>query len=438
MNASRQQKTCEELEVERKSAELAAVRTRHEEAAAALQRLRVDIARFEEQYDRVLGQRMAELERIESEVTRLAGYGRWDYQRGQNSFFEAWDETFRQGCPGEERSAPSEFEAEDIKALYREVAKTIHPDLAGSGPAKSIRHELMSRANRAYAESDSRTLQEILRNWRRSPEHAAQTDDSGSELARLIRQIARERQEVRSVSAQMEELKGSYIWRFKKRVDANRSLGIDLLADMVADADQDIARALRRLTALKGRRPPEPAKNTVQETRVLRFPALASCGTLHLRDRHSVNYGHWRKFGDARGCLEVDVDRAVRLDVKDQVTLKLSRLGELKPDDLQSLFLYEVRDADLDSIVHLTGLEELYLSGARLTDAALSRLAPLRSLKRIYLYQTNITDKGLGHLLHLPGLSGVTSSGNGITDAGLAGVKLAVPGMKTVSFDWNR
>jgi hypothetical protein len=40
--------------------------------------------------------------------------------------------------------------------------------------------------------------------------------------------------------------------------------------------------------------------------------------------------------------------------------MKLSQLQKLKPYDLQSLFLYDVCDSDLNSILHLTGLEELY------------------------------------------------------------------------------
>jgi hypothetical protein len=437
MNARQQWKTSEEIELKQKSAELAALRARHADADSVLQQLRGDIARFEQHYDRILGHRIAELERIEAEITRLAGYGRWDYQRGQSSFFEAWDETFRRDDTSEAAPPPSDFETEDIKALYREVAKTIHPDLVGAGPAKSIRHELMTRANRAYAEADSRTLQEILRTWRRSPDHEAQAEECGSELARLIRLIAKERQEIRTANAQAEDLKTSYIWRFKKRVEASQAIGIDLLADMVADAELDIARALRRLTALQGQRPQEPVKKPVKQKRKVFFPELVSCGTVHLRDRASVNYGHWRKFAEASGCLEIDVDQAVRLDIKVQAAAKLRHLRELKSDDLQSLYLYDVCDADLDSIAHLTGLEELYLSGPGLTDAALSRISSLRNLKRIYLYQTNISDKGLSHLLYLPGLSGITSSGNEITDAGLACVQMAT-GVKTVSFDWNR
>jgi hypothetical protein len=318
----------------------------------------------------------------------------------------------------------------ELKALYREVAKTIHPDLAGPGLADTLRHELMAKANRAYAEDDRCTLQEILRNWRRLPD---QGKGDGA-IAGVIRQMARERQEIRAVSAKVAELKGSYVWRFKKRVAANLAMGVDLLADMVADTDLEIDRALRRLAALTDQKPQKSYEK--KQKKSLSFPDGLGCGIVYLRDRASISYHDWKEGGVARGLLEVDVDRAVRLDIKERAGL--SSLERLRPDDLHSLFLYGVGDADLDGISHLTGLEEVYLSGVRLTDGALSRLSLLRKLKRIYLYQTDISDRGLSHLLYLPDLRALTSSGNRITDEGLAAFRLATRGVKTVSFNWKR
>jgi hypothetical protein len=215
-------------------------------------------------------------------------------------------------------------------------------------------------------------------------------------------------------------------------------MGSDLFAEMVDAADGNIARALKRLAALKAGRQQEPLQQRQKQLRILTFPAEFSCGTLFLRDRTSLNYSQWKKLGPASGCVEVDIDKAVRLDVKEQAGIKLGHLQKLKPYDLQSLFLYDVSDTDLAGILHLTGLEELYLSGPRLTDAALSGISSHTNLKRIYLYQTSISDQGLIHLQRLPGLEGLTSSGNAITDEGLAGFQRAAPGVKTVSFLWKR
>ena len=424
-----------EGELQQKRAELAALAARRAEAGSVLKGLRDELARFEQRYDQALGRRMAELERLEAEVSRRTGLWKWEDRPADNPFSGGWDHAFSGESDDHDGDAPEKAEPQDIKALYREVAKTIHPDLAGPGPSKVVRHELMSRANRAYAEDDRRTLQEILRKWRRAPDPDG--GDGGWDLGRFTRQIARERQEIRTALARVENLKGSYVWRFKLRVEQSLARGVDLFAEMAAETDLDIARARRRLASLQGEKPAEPAKKASPQYRKLCFPELP-CGTLFLRDRRSLNYIHWQRLGEALGPLDIEVDKAVRLDVREDAPAKLYRMQSLRPDDLQSLFLYEVGDDDLDAIAHLTGLEELYLSGERLSDGALRRIAALKGLKRIYLYQTGISDYGLRHLLHLPGLKGLTSSGNGITDQGLAGFQEAIPGVKTVSFKWER
>ena len=443
MTARFQQSSPSDVKLAQKRAELSLLRAGHAQATAVLQQLRDEIARFERSYHQTLGRRIAELERIEAEIARLSGgYGAEEGESAEpDDYLDG--ETYKSGETFKNSSANGgngrvwKSETQDIKALYREVAKAIHPDLAGAGPDNAARHELMLKANRAYAEDDSRTLQEILRNWRRHfPGQPEAGDADGAALALVLRQIAIESQALREVNAKVEQLKKSYVCRFKLRVEESLAAGNDLFAEMIAAADLNIARALRRLADLKGERAQEPAKGPPKQKRALHFSADSCCGELYRRDLASANFSQWKKAGPAIGCVEVEVDQAVRLDVKDEPGLK--QLQGLKPNDLQSLFLYRACDADLDNIVHLTGLEELYLCGSCLTDAALLCISSLANLKRIYLYQTGISDRGLFYLHGIQGLRGLTSSGNSITDEGLAIFQKAIPGVKTVSFQWRR
>jgi len=464
-----EQKLPGEIKLEQKRDELASLRARHLEARALLQRLRDEIAQFEKKYDQTLGRRMSELERIEAEIARLSAgaynEGRQDegssrYAGGRSQSYASGNERAgatdqqqgnstgyrKESATGHRQSAATGYadrswksQEQDIKSLYREVAKAIHPDLASAGPAKLLRHELMSKANRAYADEDRRTLQDILRKWRVTHPLAERGDDR-SELAALLRQIAREAQDLRAVNAAVQELQESYACRFMLRLDAGSALGSDLFAEMVAVADLNIERALKRLAVLKleVEKQQDPISQRPRQTRFISFPTESSCGTLYLRARSSQNYSHWKKYALATGSVEVDIDKAVRLDVKEQSTVTLSHFKKLKPYDLQSLYLYDLCDSDLDSILHLTGLEELYLSGSRFTDAALLAISSLADLKRIYIYQTSISDRGLLYLQSLPSLTALTSSGNSITEQGLVGFQLAVPKVKTVSFQWKR
>ncbi len=451
MTARYQQRSPDEIELEQKRAELASLRARHAEANSVLHQLRQEIAGFERNYQETLGKRMAELERIEAEIDRLTGTGcaaEDDFCEGgayaqddQDDYLDGRTyqsgKAFRASDGHGSRGRVWKADEQDIKALYREVAKAIHPDLAGDGP-NSVRHELMLKANRAYAEEDHRTLREILRNWRRHFPEQAEQSDIRAELARVNRQIAAEVEAISEVNGQIEELRASYVHRFKLRVDESMAAGSDLFAEMVAAAEINITRALRRLAALKGEKAHSAVRGATRQARIVSFPADAACGDLYLRDVRSANFSDWKKGGPAIGPVRVYLDQALRLDVKAGAGEKLKLLQGLNPDDLQALFLYDALDADLDHIVHLTGLEELYLCGSSLTDAALLGISTLTALKRIYLYQTSISDRGLVYLQGMQGLQGLTSSGNSITDEGLAGFQRAFPGVKTVSFKWKR
>jgi len=442
MNARHRQNSSTSNELQQRQAELDSLRARHAEVGAELQRLRREVTGFESSYHEVMGERIAQLESLEAEIARLEGrvVGEQPPQEECDGSFarerERQEEEVSEPWRRPARSAASERETMDLKVLYRKVAKTIHPDLVADGPARILRHELMLRANRAYAENDRRTLTEILANWRGSGEGIR--DNAGDELALALRQIARERQEIRALAARIEELKGSYVWRFKRRVDANRTMGTDLLAEMGADMDLEIMRARKRLAALKGEKAREPLRRAAGRLRTVVFPAEAGWGTLYLREPGSSGYHGWQRLGAASGALAVEVDQALRLDIKDAAQAALEHLRQLGSHDLQALYLYDARDADLDHAAHLTGVEELYLSGGGLTDGALDRIASFSSLKRIYLYQTGITDSGLAKLLYLPALTGLTVSGNAITDGGLASFRLAAPKVNTVSFAWKR
>ncbi|MCM0083070.1 molecular chaperone DnaJ [Geomonas sp. Red32] len=406
--------------LEQKVAQLNSVRRRLAETRAQLQQVQDELSDIDSFYDRTLGQRLAELQSIEAEIAQLTVDGSGDGNDLDSAALAA--------CRG------WRSDARDIKTLYREVAKTVHPDLADATVSQDERTELMSRANRAYAEEDARTLEGILREWWRSRPGALE------ELRRLDRVIAAEKVELAELTARLAEVQGSLAVRLKLRLDGG-VVSESLLADLVTAVDLNIDRGRRRLARLRGGEKAPGAQSRASRPwpgKTVVFPAGLGDGLAYLRERGSVNYSKWKKWGCAAGALPVPEGAEVRLDINGGKVGGLQSLSALRPDDLQALYLYGFSDADLPALARLTGVEELYLSGAGLTDQALSSIRPLVNLKRIYLYQTSISDRGLLALRDFPRLTGLTTSGSGITEAGLARLKLAVPGVKTVSFSWNR
>lgn len=431
-------KTPEEIELDRKRVVLARAREQLAEQERIFSGLKSEIRMFEQLYEEILGVRIVELEDLEWQLNGLLGVDdvadETDYCPCDESFarFE-----HRTDLLDDDAEFVQDSPQKSLKSLYREVAKAIHPDLASDEEERRRRQELMATANRAYEAGERAVLEEILSDREEVMEEVA-SPDVATELVRIIRQIARVRQNSHSVMRQIEELKATDIYCFKLRVDDSLAEGIDLLAEMAAAVDLNIVKTRRRLAALRGESDTADDLTTPPlETRVLRFPPDRSCGSLYERNRGSADYRDWKRLGSARGVREVHLDKAVRLDVKGTTEAEMLFLETLQPDDIQALFLYEIDDSALAHLAHFSGLQELCLSNTTVTDEGLGLLGGLQGLRRLYIYHTAISDYGLLNLAKLAGLKWLTCSGTEITEEGIQLFREALPGCKAVNFKWR-
>jgi hypothetical protein len=148
------------------------------------------------------------------------------------------------GCSN--RGAPSD----DLKRVFRDLAKAIHPDLAEDELARCRRHSLMAEANRAYAERDEDRLRLIMRAWERGPE-AILDDDPEAGRARVKRRLADIDARLVMIHAELADLRASAIWGLKRRIDEARQQGWDLFAEMILQVQREIRRATLRLQKLR-------------------------------------------------------------------------------------------------------------------------------------------------------------------------------------------
>jgi len=431
-------KTPEEIELGKKREELSLF----QEQLAGLERayadLKGEIRLFEQSYERILGGRIAELEDLEWQLKGLLGSDEERLGKGSADQEETFAQ-FRHRTDLLDDDIPTDPDQpqKSLKQLYREVAKSIHPDLASDEEERLRRQELMALANQAYAVGDRGALEEILSDWELGPEMTSQMDVA-MELVAVIRLIARAQQNIHAVACQIDELRATDIYSFKLRVDEARADGSDLMAEMAATVDLDITKTRRRLAALRGDSDGAEERNSPPlETRLVRFPVEYSCGTLYERSGGSVDYRDWQRIGNARGAREVYLDKSLRLDVRGSSEVKLRFLDSLRPDDLQALFLYDIDDGALPHLAQLSGLNELYLSNTTISDQGLCQLNLLHGLRRLYIYNTAIGDAGLLNLASMTGLKWLTCSGTAITEAGLARFRQLLPGCKLVSFTWR-
>jgi len=145
------------------------------------------------------------------------------------------------------------FTTDAVRKLFRDVAKTIHPDLARDEVARDRRHSLMIEANRAYALGDEEQLRAILQAWDRSPEAVQGTDAEAMRL-RLVRRVTQIEEQLEGLASALADVKESALWKLKAMVDDEAAKGKDLIKDLVRRLKRDILVATNRLDAL---RPPE-------------------------------------------------------------------------------------------------------------------------------------------------------------------------------------
>lgn len=431
-------KTPEEVELEHKYQQLIQVKADLQRREQDFNRLKSAIRTFEQVYEDILGVRIQTLEDLEWQLKGLLG--ETTVESSAEPLKKSPSYTHFQHTTDllDDDEVQQDAANLSLKSLYRGVAKAVHPDLAADEVERLRRQELMALANEAYQNGNRQVLIDLLSEWEQAPVKYGSELDIALELVRVIRQLAAIQQNIHAVVRQTEELKQTDIYHFKLRVDDSLADGVDLLAEMAAALDLDIAKIRRRLSTVRGESgEPDISSCIALETRIVRFPLDQNCGTLFIRKASSIDFRDWQRVGIARGAKEIFLDTTLRLDVKVDNGVDTGFLRELLPGDLQSLFLYNCDDAIMSNIVHLTGLQELYLSDTKITDQGLASLRSLVSLQRISIYHTAISDKGIFNLVQVLGLKWLTCSGTNATEEGLNLFRRAMPGCKTVSFKWR-
>jgi hypothetical protein len=210
--------------------------------ATELARTKADLETFRIRYRQEVGLLHEELEELEraiaeaelGELSRLIDAGSADAPADATT-------------PSE---APPRFTSDAVRKLFRDVAKTIHPDLARDDGTRDRRHALMIEANRAYALGDEERLRAILEAWERSPEAVDGSDPEAARL-RLVRRIAQMEEQLDAYVGELSTLQDSPLWQLKTMVDEAAARGKDLVADTVRRLKRDITAARNRLDAMQ-------------------------------------------------------------------------------------------------------------------------------------------------------------------------------------------
>jgi hypothetical protein len=235
----------EDPELFRLRAELAVLRNQLAGREADLDHARAQLNSFEGRYIRQVGVLYIQLDEWEDRTAELS-----NPTPPQTSPIE----------PAPEEPEP-DLTALDLKSLFREVAKRIHPDRARSAHDELHRNHLMSQANAAFLRADADLLQRMLNGY----DPATDSGDDPTpvaQLQRLTQQIAQAKEDIATIDIEIETLAKSEMADLRDRTVLAATEGRELLAELAARVKGSIGIAMRRYELELGRiRRNQPAFN---------------------------------------------------------------------------------------------------------------------------------------------------------------------------------
>ncbi len=258
-------KTRDEIEVEKLLTTIQAKRDQVAEMTLEIEELKLDIRRFESEYNARVGRFYIELDKVElltkehrlrlrllkeglsthspemekriescfrSERERLA-----DYERGINSDEKTFKQSKAQLLPPDQMK--------QLRGLYLRLAKIYHPDKANFDDDQDERKQMMMLINRAYENLDIQTLKRINIKIGSEAESTAETvPQRRQRLTQEINRLMRAQGELR---LEINRVKSSKTYQFKQEVGRASESGMDLLTSLARDLQHKINANKRRL-----------------------------------------------------------------------------------------------------------------------------------------------------------------------------------------------
>jgi hypothetical protein len=249
----------EEEEVLRKREELAAIRATLAERELELVDLRSQLASFEGRYLRQVGILYAELDEWKARISELearlhpSAASTAQAEEAREHARQTYEEAHGQASEAKDFTASPE-----LKRMYREAAKRIHPDLATDPADRERRTRFMAEANHAYEAGDAESLKRILDEYEDGAE-AVKGEGIGAELIRIIRQISLAKTRLSAIEQELATRRNSEIALLKKQAEQVQQEGRDLLAELAAAVREQIDRAKKKHESLLQQERHKPA-----------------------------------------------------------------------------------------------------------------------------------------------------------------------------------
>ena len=222
----------EKKELSKRKKDLKALEKELADKELLLSTIKGELHLFADRYKKIVGGKSAELDDIKARVLELSyqlnpdssevkNQAEFARRQARRSLFEMADEKVNPDfSPNDETSfSPSD----EIKKLFRETARKIHPDLSNDKKDREKRHILMTQLNEAYEKMDIGKIQNILDKW----EDELKPDEDiplGVQLARILRQITQVNKRIVEIDDETFELSNSEMYQVQQSMNSDESL----------------------------------------------------------------------------------------------------------------------------------------------------------------------------------------------------------------------
>lgn len=210
---------------------------------------------FEKSYNQVVGAKFVEFDEIRAQILELASHFdprqerlRTDAQTARDDADQSARESKQIPDPPQEKTF---HPSEDLRKLFRDVAKKIHPDLTTDEEERERRHQLMAQLNQAYGKLDKAKIEAILQEWEEK-NHSKDGLSIGARLVQKSRQIGQVKKRLKKIRTDLDHLENSEMFKLKEKVDQMKKHDRDVVQEIAADIDKKIDRVKNRLIELAG------------------------------------------------------------------------------------------------------------------------------------------------------------------------------------------
>jgi len=161
-------------------------------------------------------------------------------------FHRAW--TTRESPPPPPGPPEPAADQDQLKQLFRELAKRFHPDLSPDPTQKRWRQDMMAKVNAAYSAGDLQALERLARQPDQPPPDRPKTRQEI--LAELAGEIRRLDSLLAGLENELDRLLRSQTVKLQLDVSMARRVGRDMLGEMASDLQLQIAQTEAELAAL--------------------------------------------------------------------------------------------------------------------------------------------------------------------------------------------